>query len=142
MRSETDARKHRLLPCPRHSTRTLDVTTPETTMARTALVLLTVATVALPAWAQFPRGFDDSASNLMVVLRESEGSNKQVESLVRTGKGKVKLPDGRVVEMDSAWFEYLGDMHVRFVFDTPTFMPNATYEDLERLGLTPEAALE
>lgn len=86
--------------------------------------------------------YDTSASNLMVVLRESPGANKQDEVLVRTGKGKTTLPDGREVEYDLAWFEYLGDMHVRFVFDTPTSLPHASPEDLERLGLSPEAALE
>ena len=78
----------------------------------------------------------------MVVLRESQGSKKQVESLVPLGKAKAKLQDGREIEIDTAWFEYLGDMHVRFVFDTPTSMPNASPRDLERLGLAPEAALE
>ncbi len=101
------------------------------------LLLLSVA-----ATAQQPRSFDDSASNLMVVLRESHGSNKQTESLVPMGRAKAKLPDGREVEIDTGWFEYLGDMHVRFVFDTPSSMPNASPKDLERLGLTPEAALD
>lgn len=86
--------------------------------------------------------YDTSAANLMVVLRESPGANKQDETLVRTGKGKTTLPDGREVEFDLAWFEYLGDMHIRFVFDTPTSLPHAAPEDLERLGLSPEAALE
>lgn len=86
--------------------------------------------------------YDTSAANLMVVLRESQGANKQDESLVRTGKGRTTLPDGREVEFDLAWFEYLGDMHIRFVFDAPTSLPHASPEDLDRLGLTPEAALE
>lgn len=92
--------------------------------------------------AQPARGFDDSASNLMVVLRESAGANKQDESLVPMGKAKAQLADGKIVEIDTGWFSYLGDMHVRFVFDTPTSMPNATPKDLERLALTPEAALQ
>ena len=86
--------------------------------------------------------YDTSAANLMVVLRESPGVNKQDDSLVRTGKGKTMLPDGREVEFDLAWFEYLGDMHIRFVFDAPTSLPHASPEDLDRLGLTPEAALD
>ena len=110
-------------------------------MLKTIFALL-VAMAASASSAQSPRGFDDSASNLMVVLRESQGSNKQVESLVPMGKAKARLQDGREVEIDTGWFEYLGDMHVRFVFDTPTSMPNASPKDLERLGLTPEAALE
>lgn len=88
------------------------------------------------------RDFDDSAANLMVVLRESPGSSKPDETLVRSGKGKITLPEGREVDIDFAWYEYLGDMHIRFVFDTPTSLPHASPQDLERLGLTPEAALE
>ena len=104
-----------------------------------ALLLLVMGSTAM---AQSARGFDDSAANLMVVLRESPGANKQLESLVPVGKVKIRLPDGREVELDTAWFEYLGDMHVRFVFDTPTSMPSAAPSDLQRLGLSPEAALE
>lgn len=98
--------------------------------------------VPVVAQGQTTRGFDDSASNLMVVLRESQGANKQDESLVPMGKAKARLQDGREVEIDAAWFAYLGDMHIRFVFDTPTSMPGASPQDLERLGLTPQAALE
>jgi hypothetical protein len=108
-------------------------------------LLLAAFAVACASWsvaAQTARGFDDSANNLMVVLRESQSANKQVESLVPMGKAKARLQDGREVEIDTGWFEYLGDMHLRFVFDAPTAMPNASPKDLERLGLTPEAALE
>lgn len=110
------------------------------------LALLLVCSISGPltgrSLAQEARGYDDSAANLMVVLRESPGANKQDEALVRSGKGKVTLPDGKDVEIDFAWFEYLGDMHIRFVFDTPTSLPHATPQDLERLGLSPESALE
>lgn len=111
-------------------------------MLRKFLSLLAAGTVASTAPAQAPRSFDDSASNLMVVLRESVGSNKQDEVLVPMGKAKARLSDGKEIEVDTGWYSYIGDMHVRFVFDTPTSMPNATPQDLERLKLTPEAALE
>lgn len=111
-------------------------------MLKISLTFFVAAALSAVAASQPPRGYDDSASNLMVVLRESQGSNKQNESLVPMGKAKAKLPDGREVEIDTGWFEYLGDMHVRFVFDTPTSMPSASPKDLERLALTPEAALE
>jgi hypothetical protein len=78
----------------------------------------------------------------MVVLRESAGANKQDEALVPMGKAKARLSDGKEVEVDTGWYSYIGDMHVRFVFDTPTMMPNAAPQDLERLKLTPEAAVE
>jgi len=113
-----------------------------TAMLKSLIPLTACFAVSTVATAQASRGFDDSASNLMVVLRESPGSNKQVESLVPMGKGKARLSDGREIEIDTGWFEYLGDMHLRFVFDTPTSMPNASPKDLERLGLTPELALE
>jgi hypothetical protein len=103
---------------------------------------LAAATSIGSATAQPARGFDDSVSNLMVVLRESVGKNKQDESLVPMGKGQFKLPNGREVEVETAWYSYLGDMHLRFVFDTPNSMPNATPDDLKRLGLTPEQAVK
>ena len=111
-------------------------------MIRKLLSLLVTGAVSSSAAAQAPRSFDDSASNLMVVLRESVGSNKQDEVLVPMGKAKARLADGKEVDVDTGWYSYIGDMHVRFVFDTPTSMPNATPQDLERLKLTPEAALE
>ena len=97
---------------------------------------------AAPVHAQSARGWDDSAANLMVVLRESRGANKTSEGLVPSPKVKAWVPDRGNIEIANAWFEVIGDMHLRFVFDTPNFMPNATPEDLQRLGLSPEAALD
>ncbi|MBS7807405.1 hypothetical protein [Variovorax sp. PCZ-1] len=111
-------------------------------MIKPFLTLFIASVLSAQVLSQPSRGFDDSATNLMVVLRESPGVNKQTETLVPTGKAKAKLQDGREIEIDTGWFEYLGDMHVRFVFDTPTSMPNASPKDLERLALTPDAALE
>lgn len=111
-------------------------------MFRSLLTLALALLISGGALSQTSQGFDDSATNLMVVLRESEGSNKPVESLVPWGKARARLQDGREMEIELAWFAYLGDMQVRFVFDTPTTMPNASPKDLERLGLTPETALE
>jgi hypothetical protein len=85
---------------------------------------------------------DMSADNLMVVLRESMGASKQDETLKPTGKGKVKLPDGKEVEIEMASFEFIGDMHLRFVFDEPKTMRGATPQDLARLKLDPDAALK
>jgi len=96
---------------------------------------------ALSAVAQPKPEWNDSADNLMVVLRESAGANKQDEALKPMGKAKARLQDGKEVEFDTGWFEYIGDMHVRFVFDSPQSMINATPKDLERLKLTPEQAL-
>lgn len=82
---------------------------------------------------------DRTAQNLMVVLRHGE-LNTQVESLKPVGKMKARL-GGKDVEIEMAWFIFIGDMIVRFVFDGPNTMGNATPDDLARLGLTPESAL-
>lgn len=111
-------------------------------MRRQIITFLASLTLCAGAAAQPSAAIDNSASNLMVVLRESPGANKQDETLVRIEKAKVKLADGKEFEFDPGWYSYLGDMHIRFVFDTPHAMPGASPADLERLGLSPEAALE
>jgi hypothetical protein len=87
------------------------------------------------------RAFDTSARNLIVVLRESRGANKQDESLRPFGAVKAVLPDGREVTLDTSWYRYLGDMHVRLVFDGGESMQSASSEDLKRLRLSPDQAL-
>ena len=77
----------------------------------------------------------------MFVLRESPGLNKQDEALQPTGKLRATI-DGKQVEFEMASFEFLGDMHIRFVFDGPTSMLNAKPEDLVRLQLNPDQAVE
>ncbi|WP_434904503.1 hypothetical protein [Bradyrhizobium sp. HKCCYLS20291] len=84
---------------------------------------------------------DTSAQNLMVVVREAIGTNKDTETLEPIGKLRTKLPDGKEVEFELAAFLLLGDMQIRFVFDGPQFMPNAKPQDLARLGLAPAEAL-
>ena len=85
---------------------------------------------------------DKSANNLMVVLRESiGGAPKEDEALVPMGKYVATLPDGRRIESEMAAFRFIGDMHIRFVFDGPNAMQVASPEDLIRLDLTPEQAL-
>ncbi|WP_156435867.1 hypothetical protein [Bradyrhizobium lablabi] len=94
------------------------------------------------AMAQGGQAVDTSAQNLMVVLRESAGTNKQDEALKPLGKLRARGPDGAEVEFELAAFAFLGDMHVRFVFDGPTSMRNATPQDLARLQVNPAQALE
>jgi hypothetical protein len=97
---------------------------------------------ALPAASQDDQeSFDTSARNLMVVLRESRGENKQDESLEPFGKVRSRMPDGSNIEFDTSWYRYLGDMHIRLVFDGPQTMQSASPEDLTRLRLSPEEAL-
>jgi uncharacterized protein YtpQ (UPF0354 family) len=82
-------------------------------------------------------------NTFMVVVRESIGANRQSDTLVPTGKATAKLPDGREVEIETASWEYIGDTHIRFVFDGEQTMVNATPEDLKQLGLnTVEEALQ
>jgi hypothetical protein len=85
--------------------------------------------------------FEVSESNLLVVLRESPGANKQDETLRPFGKITARLPDGREVEFEASWFQYLGDMHLRLVFDGEKRVQSASPDDLERLQLSPEEAL-
>lgn len=107
--------------------------------------LLSFAASALrsvSAPAQTGRGFDDSASNLMVVLRESEGVNIEEEALIPIDKARFLREDGSEIEFNPGWFSYVGDMHIRFMFDAPATMHSASPADLERLGLSPPAALQ
>lgn len=102
--------------------------------------LLAAITVA-PAAAREAEVFEVSAGNLLVVLRESPGANKQDETLRPFGKISARMPDGRDVEFEASWFQYLGDMHLRLVFDGQRKVQSALPEDLQRLRLTPEEAL-
>jgi len=96
---------------------------------------------AVAAGAPEAANVDKSAASLMAVLRESPGKNKQDDLLQPVGKGRAQMADGKIVNVDFAWYEYIGDMHVRFVFDSPKFVVNAEPDDLRRLNLTPQAAL-
>jgi hypothetical protein len=86
--------------------------------------------------------FETTANNLIVVLRESAGENKQDEELRPYGKVTARMPDGKRVELAMSWYQYLGDMHIRLVFDGGQSLQSASPNDLERLGLTPEDALD
>ena len=85
--------------------------------------------------------FDTSTGNLLAVLRESPGANKQDEGLSPFGKIQATLPDGREVEFEASWFQYLGDMHLRLVFDGHRRVQSASPDDLQRLRLSPDEAL-
>jgi hypothetical protein len=106
---------------------------------------LSIACTAGPALAEAQQQaevFDTSARNLLVVLRESRGENKQDESLQPFGKVSAQMPDGRRVEFDTSWYQYLGDMHIRLVFDGGQTMQSASPDDLKRLQLSPDDALK
>jgi hypothetical protein len=78
---------------------------------------------------------EKTRENLMVVVRESIGRNKLDELLIPTGMGKAKLADGREIEIELAWWELIGDTHIRFVFDGPQTMMGAEPRDLARLNV-------
>jgi uncharacterized protein YtpQ (UPF0354 family) len=83
---------------------------------------------------------ENNINNLMVVLRESEGNNKTDAVLRSTGPSKA-IVDGKEMEFDLAWYEFIGDMHIRFVYDSPTSMSNLTSAEFAALKLTPEEAV-
>jgi hypothetical protein len=85
---------------------------------------------------------DTSATNLIVVLRESLGENKADETLQPYGRVVAQLPNGQRIELATSWYHYIGDMHIRLVFDAGQSLQSASPNDLERLRLTPEAALD
>lgn len=105
-------------------------------------LLFACACAASAPHAADEKPIDTSAGNLLVVLRESRGANKQDEALRPFGKMRGVLPDGQEVDLDISWYKYLGDMHIRLVFDGGQTMQSASSEDLERLRLSPEEALK
>ena len=111
-------------------------------VARVGLALACAALAQSPAAAENAQSLDASASNLLAVLRESRGENKQDESLQPFGKLRAALGDGREIELETSWYQYLGDMHIRLVFDGGQTMQSASPEDLARLHLSPEDALQ
>lgn len=109
-----------------------------------AACLAFACTALLPAAAnaQTSEKFETSAQNLLVVLRESQGENKQDESLQPFGKLTATMPDGREIELETSWYRYLGDMHIRLVFNGDRSLQSASPDDLFRLRLTPDEALK
>lgn len=112
-------------------------------MLNRLLALLAAFTIWTPALAQQGNAPERTRENFMVVVRESMGANRPDDRLSPTGKFKAKLPEGREIELEMASWDFIGDTHIRFVFDGPQSMINATPQDLERLGIrSVEEALE
>lgn len=103
------------------------------------LAIASCATFAAPSGEEV---IDTSAGNLLVVLRESLGENHPDETLLPYGRVTAALPDGRRVELATSWYHYIGDMHIRLVFDGGQTLQSASPKDLERLELSPEEALD
>ena len=107
-----------------------------------AAAALLAASVAGAGDSRDEEHFDASAANLLVVLRESPGANKLDEGLTPFGKISARAADGREFEFEASWFQYLGDMHLRLVFDGQRRVQSAMPDDLERLRLSPQEALD
>jgi hypothetical protein len=108
---------------------------------------LVAALAAMAVWGanaqalQPQEPFDTSPANLLAVLRESAGSNQERETLQPYGTLRAQLPDGTEVELETSWFRYVGDMHIRLVFDSRSELQSASPEDLDRLQLHPDEAV-
>lgn len=97
-----------------------------------ATLLLAGVSISQPQSVAMP---EKTRDNLMLVVRETIGANKLDEVLTPTGKATVKLSDGREIEMEMATWEFIGDTHIRFAFDGPQMMLDATPQDLAKLGV-------
>jgi hypothetical protein len=114
-------------------------------MNRMRALAACLAIAATASWAGQPTGeevIDTSAGNLIVVLRESLGENHPDETLRPYGRVVAQLPDGKRIELATSWYHYIGDMHIRLVFDGGQSLQSAAPNDLERLKLSPEEALD
>lgn len=80
-------------------------------------------------------------SNLMLVVRTSLEANKLSANLVPTGPISVQDDEGKTHTLEMAHYEYLGDTHIRFVFDSTETMANATPEEFSKFKLTAEEAV-
>jgi hypothetical protein len=78
---------------------------------------------------------------LLPVLRETVGVNKQDETLTPVGRQSVTGRDGKEHVVELAHYAFIGDMHLRFVFDSDRMMLNASPQDLAGLNLTLSTAL-
>jgi hypothetical protein len=115
------------------------------TVRRALALCAALAGTALPATpcaAETGDPVETSASNLMVVLRESVGENKQDESLQPFGRIGGTMANGQRIEFETSWYQYLGDMHIRLVFDGQQTLQSASPEDLTRLRLSPDQAIK
>jgi len=110
-------------------------------LLRCGLILLCGLVIAGSAMAQRIGDISKAVDNLMIVLREQQGPNKLDETLQPVGQLYAKS-GGEDIRMDLAWYRYLGDMQIRFVFDGPKSLLNATAEEFARFHFSPEEAVE
>jgi hypothetical protein len=111
------------------------------TAQRSLLGLVLACSTWCAASAQVVDGIDLAPTNLLPVLRETTGSNDSEEALRPFGKMRIPTVDGSTVELEPSWYQYVGDMHIRLVFDGKQSMQSASPEDLARMRLDPEHAV-
>jgi hypothetical protein len=111
------------------------------TVLRCGLALICALVIAGGATAQRIGDTSKAVDNLMVVLREWKGGNKQDETLKSVGKVWTNF-DGENITMELAWFSFLGDMNIVFVFDGPRSFSHASAEEFARFHLSPDEAVE
>jgi hypothetical protein len=80
--------------------------------------------------------------NFMLVLREFEGAYKEHFGFEACGPATARLDDGQTITVNHAWFNLIGDMHVRFVIDGERTMESLTREQFAAYNLTPEEAVD
>jgi len=102
---------------------------------------IAAACLVLQPPAAHAEAIETGAGNLIVVLRESLGENKQDEALQPFGSIEGTMADGRRIALETSWYRYLGDMHIRLVFDGRQSLQSASPADLSRLKLNPDEAL-
>ena len=83
----------------------------------------------------------DLDENFMLVLRAAEGVNEPKFGYKPVGPSTGVLDNGDEFVIDMAWFTLIGDIHVRFVVDSPDSMSNIKAAEFKSTGLTPEAAV-
>lgn len=82
------------------------------------------------------------SDDFMLVLREVEGLKKQEFGFKPTGPSSATLSDGTKITVNYAWFDLIGDMHVRFVVDGEASLKNIAAEEFLSFGLSPARAAE
>ncbi|WP_394778487.1 hypothetical protein, partial [Undibacterium sp.] len=75
-----------------------------------------------------------SVANLMLIFREAPGVNKPDDIMVPADPAGAS-------PSDKGWFDYLGDMQLRFVFDDGAQLRDASVQDLRALDLSPSQAV-
>jgi hypothetical protein len=95
-----------------------------------------------PFWPACAGAQDRPGAEILIpVLRETVAKNTQNEALTPVGPMRVTDAQGKEHTVELAAFDYIGDMHIRFVFDAPRRMLTATPKDFARLNLSGESAL-